>query len=200
MKTYCIKKTDITNVPIDSKEWEKAQVAEINNVAPGSESVPNATARLLYSENGITVRLETDEKPLLGREKRRNGDIYLDSCLEFFVRPEGEVEYLNFEMNPLGTLHLGLGKDRYGRTFPEIPDEVFDIKCTFEDDKWQLKLYVPFTVFDEIFGKHTDVFEGNLYNCGEETEKIHFLTWCKIETEKADFHRPEYFGRFELEK
>lgn len=200
MKTYCIKKTEITNVPIDSIEWEKANVAEISYTAPGSESKPNATARLLYSKDGITVKMETDEKPLLGREERRNGDIYLDSCLEFFVRPQGEEKYLNFEMNPLGTLHLGLGEGRHGRTFPEIPDEVFDIKCTFENDKWQLKLYVPFTVFEELYGKYTNIFEGNLYNCGEETEKVHFLMWSNIETEKADFHRPEYFGQFILEQ
>lgn len=200
MKTYFIKKTEITNVPVNSSEWEKANIAEINVVSPDSESAPNATGRLLYSQEGITVKLETDEKPLLGREERRNGDIYLDSCLEFFIKPSGEEKYLNFEINPLGTLHLGFGEGRHGRTFPEIADEVFDIKCTFEDDKWQLKFYVPFSVFEELYGKHTDVFDGNLYNCGEETEKIHFLMWNKVESEKADFHRPEYFGRFILEK
>ena len=96
MKTYFIKKTEITNVPINSAEWEKANIAEINVVSPDSESAPNATGRLLYSEDGITVKLETDEKPLLGREKKRNGNIYLDSCLEFFIKPSGEKKYLNF--------------------------------------------------------------------------------------------------------
>ncbi|MBE7027786.1 MAG: hypothetical protein E7407_01955 [Ruminococcaceae bacterium] len=200
MKTYYIKKTEVTNVAVESREWEKANVAEINVVSPDSESAPTATARLLYSEDGITVKLETDEKPLLGREERRNGDIYLDSCLEFFVKPFGEEKYLNFEVNPLGTLHLGFGEGRHNRTFPEIADEVFDIKCGFENDKWQLKIYIPFAVFDELYGKHTDIFEGNLYNCGEETEKVHFLMWNKVESEKADFHRPEFFGQFILEK
>ena len=200
MKTYLIKKTSSDNVPISSAEWENAEVAEISIPAPGSEYSPVTTARMLYSEGGITVKMETDEKPLLAREKRRNGDIYLDSCMECFIRVEGAEKYLNFEINPLGTLHLGFGKDRYGRTFPEIADEVFDINCTFEDDKWQLKYYIPFAVFDELYGKHTDVFEGNIYKCGEETEKEHYLMWNKIDREKADFHRPEYFGKFELER
>jgi len=200
MKTYLIKKTTVDNVPISSAEWENAEVAEISIPAPNSEYSPVTTARILYSEGGITLKMETDEKPLLAREERRNGDIYLDSCMEFFVRVDGADKYLNFEMNPLGTLHLGFGEGRHERTFPEIADEVFDIKCTFENDKWQLKLYVPFAVFDEIYGGHSDVFEGNLYKCGEETEKEHYLMWNKIDREKADFHRPEYFGKFELEK
>lgn len=200
MKTYLIKKTVIDNVPISSEEWDNAEIAKIEIPAPNSEYSPVTTAKLLYSDGGITVKMETDEKPLLAREKRRNGDIYLDSCMEFFVSPEGEEKYLNFEMNPLGTLHLGFGEGRHNRTFPEIADETFDIVCTFEDEKWQLKLFVPFNVFEELYGIRPPALVGNLYKCGEETEKEHYLMWNKIDREKADFHRPEYFGRFVFEK
>lgn len=199
MKTYFVKKTDINNVPINSKEWEKAEIANIDNIAPGSEEIPNTTARMLFSNGGITLKMETDEKPLLAEIKERDGAVCTDSCMEFFIRPETDEKYLNFEINPIKTLHLGLGKDRYGRThMPEIYDE-FDIDCSFEDDKWQMKIYIPFEVIDKIYGSHTNVFYGNIYKCGENTEKEHYATWNVVEVEKADFHRPEYFGKIVLE-
>lgn len=200
MKTYLIKKTNLDNVPISSLEWEKAEDAIISLPAPGSEYSPVTVFKALYSQGGITVKMETDEKPLLARKTERDGDICLDSCMEMFIRPETSEEYLNFEINPLGTLHLGFGKDRYGRKHFDIKSEVFKIECTFENDKWQLKYYIPFSVLEDIYGSYTDVFYGNFYKCGEETEKIHFLTWNEVKTEKADFHRPEYFGKIILEK
>ena len=33
-----------------------------------------------------------------------------------------------------------------------------------------------------------------LYKCGDELPHPHFRSWKSIETEKPDFHRPEFFA------
>ncbi|MBR2499621.1 MAG: hypothetical protein IKB60_00925 [Clostridia bacterium] len=200
MKTYYAKKTNIDNVPIGSDEWEKAETILIDTPAPGSIYSPETKAWLLHSEKGLSLKMETDEKPLVTEVKERNGMVCEDSCLEFFIGTKEGGEYLNFEINPIKTLHLGFGPGRHGRTFPEIPDEAFDMDCSFENDKWQLKLFLSYEVIDEVFGSHTDVFYGNFYKCGDKTPKLHYLMWNPVETPEADFHLPEFFGKIVLEK
>ncbi len=187
-------------MPISSPEWEKAEAILIDTPAPGSVYSPETKAWLLHSEKGLTLKMETEEKPLVTEIKERNGMVCEDSCMEFFIRPENDKRYLNFEINPIKTLHLGLGAGRYDRTFPEIPDEAFDMECTFENDKWQLKVFISYEVIDKIFGPHTDVFYGNFYKCGDKTPKIHYLMWNPVETPEADFHLSEFFGKIILVK
>ncbi len=38
----------------------------------------------------------------------------------------------------------------------------------------------------------------NLYKCGDNLSHPHFLSWRPIQTDKPDFHRPEYFERVTL--
>lgn len=198
MKTYYIKKTDADNVPIDSPLWDMAEEAMIDLPTPDSTYSPNTTAKLLYSTGGITLRMETDEKPLVATYKNQNDPVFLDSCMEFFIGPENDERYLNFEINSLGTLLLGLGDGRDGRENVRISSENFSIECTFLNDKWQLKLFLSFEIIDKLFGSHTDTFYGNLFKCGDETGHEHYLAWSEVKLPKADFHHPEFFGRFIL--
>ena len=39
---------------------------------------------------------------------------------------------------------------------------------------------------------------GNFYKCGDATEMPHYLSWNPIQTERPDFHRPEFFGELYL--
>ena len=49
------------------KEWEKAEVARVETENwEGITKVHNVIAQLLYSEKGLHVRMETDEKTSCG--------------------------------------------------------------------------------------------------------------------------------------
>jgi hypothetical protein len=37
---------------------------------------------------------------------------------------------------------------------------------------------------------------GNLYKCADKSKTPHYLSAFPIETEKPDFHRPEFFQEF----
>ncbi len=198
---YIIKRTENNIKCINDKAWDFANVANIdkNNWA-GYEKAPKTTAKLLYNDYGIYVQLETDEKPLLARYCNQNDMVCLDSCMEFFFRPnENDPRYFNFEFNPFGTMYLGVGTSFYDPVLPDKDKKYFNVKSYVDDKKWVLQFCIPFEFIDEIIGGHTKTIYGNLYKCGEETSKIHYATYYPISIEEPDFHRPDFFGKFILE-
>lgn len=57
---------------------------------------------------------------------------------------------------------------------------------------WALKVKIPFS----ILGKSKDSvskIEGNIYKCADLADKPHYLSLYPVDTEKPDFHRPEFF-------
>ncbi|MDE5744637.1 MAG: hypothetical protein K2H84_03125, partial [Paramuribaculum sp.] len=44
---------------------------------------------------------------------KNNSDVYQDSCVEFFVAPQGTAPYYNFEFNCIGTIHAAKRMDRH---------------------------------------------------------------------------------------
>ena len=68
-----------------------------------------------------------------------------------------------------------------------------------DDEKWVLQFCIPFEFVNEVFTNHTKTMYGNLYKCGDETQKMHYATYYPIDTQSPDYHRPEFFGEFVLD-
>ncbi len=198
---YIIKKTDRNITDIYDEAWDSANVAEISTINWAEyDYCPKTTAKLLYNENGIYIQMKTDEKPLLARVTEKNGEIYKDSCMEFFICPkEGDKRYMNFELNPFGTMYFNLRTGRDDGEKQYMDRDCFNIISKVEEDLWTLQYVIPFDLIDKIFGGHSKNMKGNLYKCGDETERVHFLSYYPIKTEAPDFHRSEFFGDFILE-
>lgn len=135
--------------------------------------------------------------------------VWEDSCVEFFMQREGEQEYRNFECNALGTL---LASKRFSRdTAVKLTDNLPDIvrfstiyhkyQNGVEVSDWSLYLEIPKSAlgFEEDDSLAGQFIRGNFYKCGDETPEPHFLSWSPIETEKPDFHQPQFFGLIKLE-
>ena len=201
-KMYIIRKIENNINCINDKAWDYANIANIDKVNwKEFGCIPKTTAKLLYSDYGIYVQLETDENPLLSRYCNQNDKVNRDSCMEFFFRPnENDPRYFNFEFNPFGTMSLAVRTSRHDPVRPGKDKKYFNVKSYVDDKKWVLQFCIPFEFIDEIFGSHTKTIYGNLYKCGEETEVEHYATYYPIETEKPDYHRPEFFGKFVFEQ
>jgi hypothetical protein len=196
---YKVFKSDIDDPEIASSEWDKAQVGSVGvNRWTDFQIAPETTFRVLRSDMGFTVLINTKEKHLRAECREQNGDVYCDSCIEFFIKPDNhDVNYLNFEFNPLGVLHLGLGSGRHGRMPIDTDRAVFDIVSVAREGDWTLKFFVPFSFLLEHFGKISKVFRANVYKCGEMTDHSHFGAWSEVEVDSPDFHVPDFFGFFE---
>ena len=165
---------------------------------------PEARACVAFAEGGLSVLLAAREKTVQARETRCGGPVCVDSCLEFFLAPfpESDENYLNIEVNPLGTVHLGLGAGRAPRRVWACLPEGFDLQVSRHEGGWWAARYrLPGAFFREVFGlapASGGVMRGNFYKCDESVHP-HFGTWSPVRAPRPDFHRPECFGRIRIE-
>lgn len=198
MNTYTIKK--VTQAPTE-EDWNLANVAHLNLRPWEMDYHFNSSAKLLYSDEAIYVRMESDEMPVVAKQTERNSLVCTDSCLEFFFRPNINNDlYINIEINALGTLFTGVGTCRQDRVCCADNADQFDIKPELCASGWKISYKIPFDFIRKYAGECTSSMKGNFYKCGNDTGHKHYGAWNMIETPKPDYHRPEYFGELVFEK
>lgn len=138
-----------------------------------------------------------------------NSPVHQDSCVEFFVAPEGRQPYYNFEMNCIGTLHAACRMDRHNGT-PLTDEQLATVRryasCgtrPFEELEgmfsWSVVMAIPLELIGLKYEETPITIHGNFYKCADLTSSPHFLTWSPIDTPEPDYHRPEFFGEITLE-
>lgn len=198
---YHIKKAEKRITSTDDEAWKEAEIAEIDKVNWEQYPFkPNTTGRMLYSDYGIHVQMQTDEQPLLARFTAQNSTVYRDSCMELFISPNMEDKrYLNFEFNPFGTMYLAIRTSRYDCVHPNRNRDYFEVQSYVDDNKWLLQFTIPFEFIDEMFGMHTGIMHANMFKCGEDGQYEHYVSYSRINSPEIDFHKSEFFAEFVLE-
>ncbi len=122
-------------VALDCSNW--------SDVAPYK---PGVVLRAFHTGSDLVLRFDVLEKCTAAREVNFGGDVYKDSCVEFFLDPDGEGRrYYNFESSCIGVMHNG---------YHELPG--FKVPAT-EELYEQVLAYtsVGYEPFDEIVaGEH----------------------------------------------
>ena len=199
MKEYRIRKIEKDKIGIEDAVWDNAEVLKID-CTPWKEYSRDiyVKAQLLYSDENLMVKFETNEKPLLARKTEDNGDVCCDSCVEiFFKNKENDTEYVNIETNPLGTKLIGKGSTDGLKLLDDTKEvQAFSL---ITPDVWNLELLIPWSYIEKHLGKISDTFYANLYKCGDETVIEHYLCWNEIDFPKPNFHLPQFFGKLILE-
>ena len=184
-------------------DWSMAEPAYLS-CSPWKEYPysPYAYAKLAALSDRFAVFLNAEEPDIRAEVTELNGPVHTDSCLEFFVKfdPEHDKQYMNFEINPIRTLFLGMGDARADRKRIVVPDykAFFNIATDINPPHdWNVHFEIPFSFIKEYFptfiwGKGSYL-AGNFFKCGDKTERPHFTCWSPVVSEKPDFHRPESF-------
>lgn len=172
---------------------------------------PEVTVQIAWNEQELFLQYRVKEQAVKAEITESNGRVWTDSCVEFFLSPQGNDEYYNLEMNGIGTALLGFRKKGSPAThapheliesirrISTLGDEPFAERK--EQTEWQITMAIPW----EVFFKHTlkpvqgKKMRGNFYKCGDDLSIPHFVSWTKIKTEKPSFHNPEFFGGLEFE-
>jgi hypothetical protein len=71
---------------------------------------PDVSVQIAFNENELFLRYQVKEQSVKAEIKESNGWVWTDSCVEFFLSPEGNDEYYNLEMNCIGTILFGFRK------------------------------------------------------------------------------------------
>jgi hypothetical protein len=128
-----------------------------------------------------------------------NGHSWEDSCVEIFLQnPANASEYFNFEVTSRGCLLAARGTDRENRTMLG-ESQLSQIKRTKqlasvigEFISWGISVRIPASLFG-INSFEGVCLRGNMYKCADKAKTPHYLSAFPIDTEKPDFHRPEFF-------
>lgn len=171
---------------------------------------PSVDFRIGYTDGAILLEYKVREQTVLAHCGSDNGDIWTDSCVEFFIQPDGSDMYYNIECNCIGSLLIGCGHDRSDRQRGDVPISS-QIKRwaslgnkTFSerkfDEEWKVCMIIPLTAFfksnvSSIAGK---TIKANFYKCGDNLTVPHFLSWSPIHTSEPNFHQPAFFGQIEF--
>ena len=135
--------------------------------------------------------------------------VWEDSCVEFFCQLPGHNEYMNFEFNCIGVCYSAIyAKPRDGKLrpfnqmqqidrYPSMERKAFnEMEGTFE---WELTIAIPFVLLGIDSNHLPEKIMGNFYKCADGTSMKHYVSWSPINTDKPDFHRPEFFGELLFE-
>jgi hypothetical protein len=171
---------------------------------------PSVSVQIAFNDDELFLQYQVVEQSVKAEITESNGKVWTDSCVEFFLSPEGNDEYYNLEMNCIGTCLLGFRK-KGGPAIHASEEQIATIrristlgKSPFPEIKgrteWKITLAIPWEVFFKHALKpiHGKKMRGNFYKCGDELNVPHFVSWTKIKTDKPSFHAPEFFGGLEF--
>ena len=170
-----------------------------------NEYRPETFVTVGYDDGGYKVHFVSYETELKCVQVEHNTEIFKDSCMELFMQfaPETDENYINFEINPNGAVYCALTTNR--ETYQKIAPNIIDtlgVKTKIYDDRWEIDYYISKEYIQNLIPtyehKEGIIIRGNFYKCGDKKHYPHHGCFNKIECEKPDFHRPEFFTEFKL--
>lgn len=177
-----------------------------------------AEAKIGHSSAGLHLLFRVQDRFVRCVHTGFQAPVYKDSCAEFFVRPDGEGGYFNFEMNAGGSLlvtfiedwtrtpegfakctRLGAEWDAAIPRFHSLPERVDPERR--RPTLWSLQYTIPWSLFETFRGMGRPetgaCWSGNFYKCGDETSQPHWAAWSPV-GETLNFHQPAAFGTLQF--
>ena len=220
--SYIIRRAENIDLSADwnGEIWGKANIIDIALFRDeSSDHHPKTQCKLLYNDKGIYGLFNVNDKYVRSVSTKFQDGVCGDSCVEFFVKPEGGKGYLNFEFNCGGNMlvfqvidhsraengfadyYILTEDDVAGMeqftTMPEVVEPEIQ-----EDTNWRRGFFIPFSVFSKTTGLedkaiNEQIWSANLYKCADRTSHPHWASWLPIT--ETNFHLPECFGEIKFE-
>lgn len=189
---------EITPLKLETVNWEEFPY------------LPDVAVQIAFNEGELFLQYKVSEQAVKAEVTDSNGRVWTDSCVEFFLSPEGNDEYYNLEMTCIGTALLGFRK-KGGLTIHASVEQIAAIRRVSslgtrsfpelkKQTEWQITVAIPWSAFfkSQIIASGKKM-RGNFYKCGDGLTVPHFVSWTKINTAKPSFHEPEFFGGLEFD-
>lgn len=172
---------------------------------------PEVKFRAAHVGDAILLHYQVTEASVRAVATADDGRVWEDACVEFFLSPESNDFYYNFECNcaaklllhggPAGGERPGAAEDvlKSVKRWASLGTEPFEERvgeCT-----WEVALVIPASAIfrHEIVDLNGKTMRANFYKCGDLLQTPHFLSWSPIDLPKPKFHCPEFFGEIMFE-
>lgn len=200
----------------EDSAWQEAPIARIDHFRPeGGAHRPRARARLGWSGDGLHGIFHVRDRDTRGVCRAYMDPVYEDSCVEFFVQPDGAGPYFNFEFSGAGgflaTLvrdpsRVALGGLKDSRPLDPALAARIRIHSTMPSGEtpgpvdWTLAFHLPWAVMNRGSGdprpRAGAVWRCNFYKCGDRTPGPHWAAWAPVS--ELNFHLPACFGELQF--
>lgn len=170
---------------------------------------PCVKFRIAHTGDFILINYRVEEQAVRAVAETDNGNVWEDSCCEFFFSPSADNMYYNIESNCAGKILFASGNTRNNRKrypldfvaridrWSSLGNGIFEERKIAEP--WEMCLVIPVSMFEGVKCLSGMTSHANFYKCGDKLTVPHFLSWNLVETEKPDYHRPDYFGEIVFE-
>lgn len=206
MKHYQCRYSPEHPLSLHSPGWQRARTGMIDSYPwnpPENGGIPKTQFRLMHSPQGLQLRFDVWERNIRATYQKPNDPVCRDSCVEFFFSPNAnDGRYLSFEVNPLGTMLIGIGTGGQDLRYLDTDRSIFGIAATLQAgaDFWQVSYQIPHAFIETYFAPLAPVFYGNFMKCADRSPTPHHGCWNPIGTPAPMFHVPAFFGKIECVK
>ncbi len=176
---------------------------------------PDTRVKLACDDEALYVIFRVKDRFVLGRRTAYQQDVYRDSCVEFFFRPNNDSSenYFNLETNCCGAALFAFQEGpRRGEI--RIPAGAFEkvalahtLNGPVQDEisepvTWSVEYRLPLDLLSSYCRVDPPApgvtWKGNFYKIADETSHPHYLTWAPVDRPRPDFHQPRFFGTLEF--
>ena len=223
MNSYTVKFSPNT-IPLsgqwNSPIWQTADVLTIGSFRPeSSKHRPLALVKSLYDDASVHVLFKVADRFVRCTRTGYQGEVWKDSCVEWFVKPKTDAGYFNFEVNCGGALHVSYVEnperiDKKLKKSTPLPAEIgkgiaiyHSLPAVVDPEiagpiEWAIELKVPFRVLESFVGPlgnpDNQQWRANFNKCADESSHPHWATWSPVT--ELNFHRPWEFGEIRFER
>ncbi len=166
-------------------------------------------------QNDIILFWLVKEEEIVCNHKNHFDRVYQDSCVEFFVKPNGAKGYFNFEINCIGKILCYYVTDWIrnesgtlkGFSRLDLNDiNKIQIENSIEEsdtaaDEWFMLVKIPKSILisnselSEL--DYRKSWRGNFYKCADASSLPHWSSWNPVT--ELNFHQPKDFGEIIFE-
>lgn len=162
--------------------------------------------RFCAAHNGheMIFRFDVTEDCTMALVDKDNGQVWTDSAVEIFMSFD-DSGYYNFEFTCIGRALAGFRKSKPDVThadahimvlikrYSSLGDECFAEKHIPQG--WNLTIVIP---VEALFAHKIETLDGmqaaaNVYKCGDNLSRPHFVSWSPIDSPSPNFHLPQFF-------
>lgn len=168
---------------------------------------PSVQFAMAHQADRLFLKYYVTEKAIRAVSSQVNGQVWEDSCVEFFIAFDNNA-YYNLEINCIGTALIGFGPSKNERN--RLPAPIVEQVATqvtisrqpaAGNIHWELTIIIPLSVFLHhqpltLSGRDC---RANFYKCGDLLPDPHFIAWSGIDSATPNFHVPASFGSLHFE-
>lgn len=195
--------------------WRNAAVLKPLRSHDGSiPEFEQTEVRIWYNDQALYLGWTCHDTNIQASLTNRDGNLWEEEAVEFFVTPNALNRYLEFQWNPLGTIFDAVVTNRldeqntttgynFDSTF-NASNLVSAVIRTGEDGDaqnrtkgWQVETMIPFKEISAATPKSKEVWRGNFFRINRGlNQTVQFFCWSP--TYSPWFHQPKHFGHLEF--